>query len=74
MKFNTETNTLYLSRRNLLALLGKLKDPDSARTLIGGDAAPGIRVIAEPDTAHYQKRVPGRMSDSTEAFIRSYDK
>lgn len=52
---------LELSRRNLEALLAKLDDPASARTLLspGGPGDPVIAVRAVEDAEHYSDRAPG---------------
>jgi hypothetical protein len=51
---------LELSRRNLLALLAKLDDPLSQRTL-GKESDSGdlICVVAVEDDEHYSDRSPG---------------
>lgn len=49
--------TLELTRRNLEALLDKLDDPRSSRTLI--DPQGLIRVVAVENDAHYSDRPPG---------------
>lgn len=59
---------LTLSERNVLALLDKVRDPDSKRELLGVDAPYRVRV--EPDEVHYRGRTPGQMSSRTEEFIR----
>lgn len=46
-----------LTERNLLTLLGKLGDPDSARTLIAGDADVAVRAVK--DETHYSDRASG---------------
>jgi hypothetical protein len=55
--------TLELTRRNLQALLDKLDDPLSARTLSkvqeGGDGV--ITVVAVEDAEHYSDRAPGEV-------------
>ena len=50
-------HTLELSRRNLIALLSKLDDSNSVRTLI----SPGARIVvrAVEDAEHYSDRTPG---------------
>ena len=48
---------LELSERNLRALLEKLTDPNSQRTLIDPDH--NIMVRAVPDEEHYADRAPG---------------
>ena len=52
---------LELSRRNLQALLDKLDDPLSARTLVspGLPGEPLIYVKAVEDAEHYSDRPPG---------------
>lgn len=66
-----------LSRRNLLALLAKLSQPGSARTITGGycylDGALvdlTLVLVAEPDELHYAEREPaGVMHADTEAAV-----
>ena len=67
-----------LSKRNLLALLQKVDDAASARTLIGGYVYEDSRLIdgielvvrCEPDEQHYADREPpGLMHPRTEAVI-----
>jgi hypothetical protein len=55
--------SLVLSRRNLRALLAKLNDPQSARTLQCHDLDTGIIIsaIAEEDDVHYSH--PSRMGE-----------
>jgi hypothetical protein len=48
---------LELTERNLWALLEKLTDPNSARTLI--DPEHNIAVRAVPNEEHYEDRAPG---------------
>jgi hypothetical protein len=71
-----------LSRRNLLALLAKLDEPASWRTIAGGyvycdeELVDGVTlaVRSEPDELHYADREPpGPMLPSTEASIRRAD-
>lgn len=57
---------IVLSRRNLQALLAKLDQPDSARTLLGGADARGVIVRAEDDDEHYADRDPGPVSPETQ--------
>lgn len=56
---------LELSRRNLIALLGKLDDPLSARTLMKQeDPEEGhewVMVVAVEDDEHYAERPPGEV-------------
>ena len=62
--------TITLSRRNLLTLLSKLEQPNSARTLI----KPGGTVVkVETDEQHYKGREPGRANDESEAFVRDLE-
>lgn len=81
MRLDVHSNGLFLvtlSRRNLLALLAKLDQPNSTRTILGGyvyvdgklaDLVLALR--AEPDEQHYANREPaGRMLETTEAAIR----
>ena len=67
-----------LSKRNLLALLQKVDDPCSGRTLVSGNAyRAGARaddvqltVCCEPDERHYADRPPpGPVHPKAEAFI-----
>ena len=64
---------VVLSRRNLLSLLAKLDGypTNSARTILGGEAAPGLVVKAEDDAEHYGRRgyEPGPMHPDTEAVL-----
>ena len=48
-----------LTERNLRALLEKLTDPNSQRTIIDPDS--NIAVRAVPDEEHYADRTPGVM-------------
>lgn len=52
--------TVVLSKRNVAALLAKADDPNSARTLVGGDDAPGLVVKVEPNAEHYHRQ--GRLA------------
>jgi hypothetical protein len=68
--------TIVLSKRNLLALLSKVDDPTSRKTLLAGQGGVNgvgdetLIVKCEPDEVHYAQRPPaGRMSDISEAFI-----
>lgn len=57
-----------LSERNLLALLAKLDQPESLRTLTKG----WFFVTAESDADHYPPDyVPGPMTPETEAAIQA---
>lgn len=49
--------TVELTRRNLQALLDKLDDPNSNRTLIDGDRRVAVRSVE--DDEHYADRAPG---------------
>lgn len=74
-----------LSKRNLLALLHKVDDPNSARTIEsynaydedGNQMTMGdsyFAVVAEPDADHYADRKPfevGTMHPATEDFIQT---
>lgn len=55
----TDLPTLELTRRNLQALLDKLDDPMSARSLIDGERK--IVVTSVEDDAHYKTRRPGEV-------------
>lgn len=60
MKFIPDSPpTLELTRRNLMALLAKLDDPLSYRTLMDGEDQ--IYVRAVEDVEHYSDREPGVM-------------
>ena len=61
-----------LSRRNLRALLIKLKEPESKKA-ISRDIEPGMRlyVHAESDDVHYAERAPGQMALWTEAALQA---
>lgn len=48
---------LELTRRNLEALLAKLDDPSSRRTLIDADLRIAVRAVENDD--HYKTRPPG---------------
>lgn len=56
---------VILSKRNLLALLHKVDDPTSFKTITHR----GLIVRVEPDDVHYGGRTPGPMSKATEKFI-----
>lgn len=63
-----------LSKRNLLALLVKVDDKDSAKTIFTDEylLATGKRLVvkAEPDAKHYDRPYPpGRMHPKAEQFI-----
>ena len=62
-----------LSRRNLVALLTKLRDPESKKTIYRecGDIA--LYVVVEPDAQHYARREPGAMAPWTEAAIAAFE-
>ena len=57
--------SIVLSERNLRALLAKLRQPGSARTLVGGSDAPNVVVCSEGDDEHYHDRSPGVVHDET---------
>lgn len=63
MKFTpgdeTRPHVVELTRRNLLALLAKLDDPRSQRTLV--DGCGGVAVVAVEDADHYADRAPGQV-------------
>lgn len=60
--------TLVLSERNLLAMLAKVNDSESARTIqrFSDDGSMLFVVRAEPNDQHYGDRVPGEMHPRTE--------
>lgn len=65
---------VVLSKRNLLALLAKVDDTDSAKTIIRdcrGEFDGGMALVlqVEPDEVHYKDRKPGLMHPKTEGFI-----
>ncbi len=63
---------ITLSKRNLLALLGKVDDPHSHKTIVIFNNNCALTVVAEPDDLHYRDRrrgTGGRMVDGTETFI-----
>lgn len=57
MQFTLETPVLELTRRNLEALLAKLDDPESARTLVSPCGRISVRAVE--DKVHYSNRKPG---------------
>jgi hypothetical protein len=61
---------VFLSRRNLLALLHKLDLKGSMRTIqLDLDRGDILLVTAEDDKDHYDSREPGEMLTSTEQYI-----
>ena len=54
---NQQIQVVELTRRNLVALLEKLDDPNSHCTLIDPDGHIAVRAV--PDEAHYANRPPG---------------
>jgi hypothetical protein len=82
LEINTDTNefTVTLSRRNLLALLAKLDEENSARTLISDNCYKNstfdisvLIVKAEHDSKHYGSRKPGVIASSTLKIMNKYD-
>jgi hypothetical protein len=64
---------ITLSRRNLLALLGKLDGhPEGSGKTIAREAENGWRlvIIAEENPQHYGDRPAGAMEAATERYIR----
>lgn len=57
---------LVLSRRNLLSLLVKLDQGDSARTLVKDFPSARVVITSEDDPTHYAETTPGPMSAQTE--------
>ena len=55
MRLNDD-GSITLSERNLRALLAKVDQPGSARTLEGGSTAEGVVVRSETDAEHYEGR------------------
>lgn len=76
--FNTgRVVRVELTRRNLLALLTKLDQPGSARTLVK-DANPKLApdvtrlvIVAVEDDAHYSNRLAGDLHPATLALMPS---
>ena len=66
--------TILLSKRNLLALLNKVDDPDSLKTIYKWTGGVNVKIVAEPDDLHYGEGEPGMMSAKTEKFIAGYEK
>lgn len=62
---------ITLSVRNLQTLLAKADQPGSARTLVGGEEAPGLMIRVETDAEHYDGRPapPGVIHPETAARI-----
>lgn len=67
-----------LSKRNLLALLHKVDDPESAREiratrcLIDGESLPinfELVLRCEPNETHYAERPAGPLAAATAAFV-----
>lgn len=73
MKLQTSddgTIHVFLSTRNLKALLLKLERPDSKRTL-ACEAGDGVLIVtAESDEDHYQGRPPGEMHPIEEQKLK----
>lgn len=63
---------VVLSRRNLLALLAKIDDPDSQRTIVKRDVLGTVVIEAENDEAHYQGAPAGEMGEKAEKFIAAH--
>lgn len=59
---------LELTRRNLVALLDKLDDPLSSRTLIDGERRIAVRAVE--DVEHYADRQPGVVYMPTTREVR----
>lgn len=71
-KVGHRTIVVTLSERNLRALLLKVDDPHSHRTLVRrteGDLM--LWVTAEKDEDHYVDRQPGRMHPRTEEGLKA---
>ena len=74
MKFIADQNntefgvpTVELTRRNLMALLTKLDDPASMRTIIDGERTIAIKAVE--DEEHYADRPAGAMYMPTSGLI-----
>lgn len=63
---------IVLSKANLLALLHKVDQPDSAKMIYRRDGDTVITVSAELDADHYKDRDRGLMANATEAFINQH--
>jgi hypothetical protein len=72
VRYLPEQNLLELSRRNLQALLDKLDDPLSARTLskMSEDGALFLTVKAVEDVEHYADRAPGAVYMPSSGEVR----
>ena len=62
---------VVLSKRNLLALLHKVEQPESCKSLVKYPDGQSVLVRVESDKEHYANRdvSPGPMTPDTEAFI-----
>jgi hypothetical protein len=71
MRIEFNGRRIVLSRRNLLALLHKLDEPDSMRSLYKD----GVLVSVEENDEHYpESYLPGPMTPDTEVFIKERDR
>lgn len=76
MKLQVDQNkvTITLSKRNLLALLSKVDEQYSAKTIYkryqGEDHSWLLVLKVEQDDQHYKEVAPGQMVDWTEEFIK----
>jgi hypothetical protein len=65
-----ETVHIVLSRSNLQALLVKLEQPDSFRTIMKFKNGTTLMVTAEPDEESYKNMIRGKMSPETEQRMK----
>lgn len=61
--------TITVSRRNVLALLAKLHDSHSARTLFQNGPRASVKLIAEDNETHYNGRPAGERGLSVDASL-----
>lgn len=64
---------IRLSKSNVLALLHKADNPDSAKTLVKDTDNGTLIVSVEGDDEHYANALRGEMSPETEAFIAQHN-
>ena len=64
---------ICLSKSNVLALLHKVDNPDSAKTLIKNCGDDTLIVSVEDDDQHYANGIRGEMHPETEAFIAQHN-
>ena len=64
---------IRLSKSNVLALLHKVDNPNSAKTLVKDVGDTTLIVSVEDDDQHYANDIRGEMSPETEAFIAQHN-